>query len=241
MIVRVPLAYRHGNIELEGIFIHDDALDTSAPGVLLIHEFMGLGKYMIPHGERLARQGYAVLLCDMYGKGIKPKDSQEASLQARIYRENRVLMRSRVRAGFDALQNHPMTDRTKLFAVGFSFGGCTALELARSGANLAGTVSFYGYLNTFMPCKPGDVKGRILVLHGAHDRVVPMDEIPVFENEMRKAGADFHVVVFDEAGHGFANATQENNMPTGSWYCEKTSERAWATVLDFMTKNRGRN
>ena len=236
MIVHAPLTYHHDNVELEGIFIHDDSRGTSMPGVLLIHEFMGLGEYLIPHGERLARQGYAVLLCDMYGKGIKPKYPSEASMQARIYRENRVLMRSRARAGLDALQNQPMTDQAKLFAVGFSFGGCTALELARSGANLAGTVSFYGYLNTVMPCGPGDVKGRILVLHGAHDRVVPMDEIPVFENEMRKAETDLRLVVFDDAGHGFANATQENDTATGAWYCEETSERAWATVLEFLTK-----
>jgi len=237
MITRTTLTYHHGDTELEGVLVHDDALDTPLPGVLLIHEFMGPGDYMIPHAERLAKNGYAVLIYDMYGKEIRPKDKAEASAQARIYREDRKLMRSRAQAGLTALRNHAMTDQNRLFAVGFSFGGCAALELARSGAELTGAVSFYGYLNTPLPCKSGDVEGSILILHGAHDKVVPMDEIPIFENEMREAGVDYHITVFDDAGHGFANATHENDPATGSWYCEKTSERAWNMVMDFLTRS----
>lgn len=231
------LEYRHATTTLEGIVFHDESQTQPLPGILLIHEFMGLGDYMLPHAKRLAEQGYAVLLCDMYGKGIRPKDKSEASALARTYREDRLLMRSRAQAGLNALANLPMADANNLFAIGFSFGGCAALELARSGASLAGTVSFYGYLNTPLPCRAGTIKGAVLVLHGAHDKVVPMTEIPAFENEMRKAGVDSQVIIYDDAGHGFTNATHENDPATGSWFCEKTAERAWAATLEFLARS----
>ncbi|MBI9079837.1 MAG: dienelactone hydrolase family protein [Pseudodesulfovibrio sp.] len=237
MITNTPLAYEHGDTKLEGLFVHDDKLTTPMPGILLIHEFTGLDDSMLPHAERLARQGYAVLLCDMYGKGIRPKDKAEASTQAHIYKKDRTLMRARAKAGLDALEVHPAVNRNRLFALGFSFGGCAALELARSGANLTGAISFYGYLNTPEPCRPGAVQGRLLVLHGAHDRVVPMSEIPIFEKEMHEADTDFRIIVLHDAGHGFANPTHENDPATGSWYCEEAAEKAWKTALEFLARN----
>ena len=207
MITRTTLPYFHDDIRLEGTFIRDNALPGPLPGIMLIHEFMGPGEYMIPHAERLARHGYDTLLCDMYGSRIRPKDKDEASRQARIYRQDRLLMRSRARAGLHVLKNHPEVDEARLFSLGFSFGGCASLELARSGENLSKAISFYGNLNTPLPSGPGEVKAGILVLHGAQDKIVAMDEIPVFEDEMHKAGADFQMVIFDDAGHGFANST----------------------------------
>ncbi|ADU61952.1 MAG: dienelactone hydrolase family protein [Pseudodesulfovibrio sp.] len=239
MITYTTLPYRHGQTPLEGTLVHDDALTRSGPlpGVLVFHEFMGPGGYMLPHAEMLARHGFAALLCDMYGAGVRPRTPQEASAQSRIYRSDRRLMRQRALAGLQALAGHGLADPARLHAVGFSFGGCTALELARSGAPLLATASFYGYLNTPLPCSAGDVKGRILVLHGVHDRVVPMTEIPVFEQEMRGAGVDFRVITYPDAGHGFANATQPGDPATGSWHCAKTCRHAWAATLAYFNES----
>ncbi|WP_285906568.1 dienelactone hydrolase family protein [Pseudodesulfovibrio pelocollis] len=237
MITRTPLPYAHGPVRLMGRLVHDQTLARVAPlpGVLLVHEFTGPGEYMLPHAELLARHGYAVLLADMYGEDVRPGSRAEASATARIYRTDRQLMRHRARAGLDALAGLALVDPARLYAAGFSFGGCAALELARSGAPLLAAASFYGYLNTPLPCAAGDVKGRILVLHGVHDAVVPMAEIPVFEDEMRRAGVDFRVVTYPDAGHGFANAGQPADPSTGSWYCRKTCDAAWNAALAYFS------
>jgi dienelactone hydrolase len=234
VITRTPLEYTHGDTRLHGLLVHDDARQGPLPGALVFHEFMGPGGYMLPHAELLARHGYAALLCDMYGDGLRPTNKQEASAQARIYRTDRQLMRERAMAGFRALARNGLADAERMVAVGFSFGGCAALELARSGAELRATASFYGYLNTPLPCAADTVKGRILVLHGAHDKVVPMAEIDVFEEEMREAGVECRVEVYPDAGHGFANANQPGDPATGSRYCEKTCRQAWETTLDYF-------
>nr|WP_231117193.1 dienelactone hydrolase family protein [Pseudodesulfovibrio alkaliphilus] len=197
---------------------------------------------MLPHAETLARRGYAVLLADMYGEDVRPASREAASAAARVYRTDRRLMRHRAGAGLDALadlgrEGRCPVDPERLFAAGFSFGGCAALELARSGAPLLATASFYGYLNTPLPCAAGDVKGRILVIHGAHDTVVPLEEIPVFEREMREAGVDYRLVMYQDAGHGFANASQPDDPSTGSWYCQRTSRAAWNSALAYFSEN----
>lgn len=237
MIVRTPIAYAHDTTTLDGLLIRDPSLPDPLPGVLLFHEFTGPGPYMLPHAERLAQAGYAAFLCDMYGKGIRPATKAEASTQSRIYRQDRLLMRARARAGIDALLALGQTMPDRLFALGFSFGGCAALELLRSGAPIAGAISFYGYLNTTHPCAPMDTHARALILHGAQDRVVPMAELPVFEKEMRTAGVEYELVVYEDAGHGFANTSHEKDTTTGSWYCKDTSAHAWARTLEFLAKN----
>jgi dienelactone hydrolase len=237
VIAHTPLTYRHGTTRLEGTLVHDTARDRPLPGVLLVHEYTGPGAYMHPHAELLARHGYAVLLADMYGEGVRPATRDEASATARPYRADRRLMRGRALAGLDALAEHGVVDQTRLYAAGFSFGGCAVLELARAGAPLLAAASFYGYLNTPLPCAAGDVKGRLLVLHGAHDLVVPMAEIPVFEDEMRAAGVDYRVVVYPDAGHGFANAAQPGDAATGSWHCPATCRAAWDTALAYFSES----
>jgi dienelactone hydrolase len=234
MITSTPLPYSHEGVVLEGELVRDEALAGPLPGVLLFHEFMGPGAYMRPHAQRLARHGYAALLCDMYGAGVRPRTAAEGSAKSRIYRNDRQRMRRRARAGFDALAGHSLIDPARLFAVGFSFGGCTALELARSGAELVAAASFYGYLNTPFPCAPGAAQAAMLVLHGAHDKVVPMGEIDVFKGEMDAAGARYKVVVYPDAGHGFANETQPGDQASGSWYCAATCEAAWRETLTYF-------
>lgn len=236
MITHTPFPYRHDEAELEGILVHDEQHAGPLPSILLIHEFTGLGEYMFPHADRLARQGFTVLLADMYGRGLRPTDRQEASRLSHIYRDDRLFMRARAQAGFFALAGSSLVDYSQIFCMGFSFGGCAALELARSGADIRGTVSFYGYLNTSHPCIPGSIRGDLLVLHGALDKVVPMTELPVFEKEMTDAGVNYQLEIYPDAGHGFANAQLTNDPATGSWYCEKTATQAWQTTMDFLIR-----
>lgn len=234
MLVEEPIIYCHGAVELEGRLFRNADGKASAPGVLLVHEFMGPGDYMTPHAHALARLGYLVFAIDMYGRGVRPKDAAEASQVSQIYRNDRLLMRKRAMAGLTAFIGKTDVDAAKISAMGFSFGGCTVLELARSGADLLGTASFYGYLSAPFKAAAGDIKGRVLVLHGAGDKVVPMEHLSDFTQEMSAAGADCQIKIHTGAGHGFSNRTVKADPKTGSAYCPVTAARAWKEAVAFF-------
>ncbi|MBI9087453.1 MAG: dienelactone hydrolase family protein [Desulfobacterales bacterium] len=234
MLNKKQLPYVHDRTELAGYFVCDDKFNGLRPGVLMIHEFTGPGAWVNGHADALARLGYRVLAADMYGKDVRPGSEDEASRVSRIYRNDRMRMRRRAAAGLDALVRQPGVDRGRIGAVGFSFGGCAVLELARSGAPVQAAVSFYGYLNTPFPAAPGAVKGSVLVFHGAHDKVVPLSEISVFCEEMRLCGADCQVRIFTGAGHGFSNPASGSDLSTGSAFCEATHALAWGELGSFF-------
>ena len=236
MIMEQSICHRHLDDELESVLIVDAALSPPLPGVLLIHEFTGLNRTTLDHGVRLARAGYAVLACDMYGPARRPTDTAQASRISHLFRDDRMLMRLRTRHCLDVLARQPETDEERLAALGMSFGGCAALELARSGAHIRGAVSMYGYLNTSHPGRAGKMNARILALHGDQDKVVGLTEIPAFEAEMAAAGADWKLVRYASAGHGFANPTLSPDPATGSAYCPVTADKAWSETLKFLAE-----
>lgn len=233
-IEQTPLFYSHETRDLEGIVLRPRSGETPLPGVLLIHEFMGLGNYLMPHAEALAREGFVVLCHDMYGHDARPADADEALALSRPMRADRPLMRARAEAGLAALRALPGVDADRLFAVGFSFGGGAVLELARSGQRLRAVASFYGYPDTTHPANPGDIRTRVLVLHGMQDKVATMDQLAQLEGEMDLAGADYRVVTYPLAGHGFSNFTAKPNLAKGSFPCRVTHADAWGEMLAFF-------
>jgi dienelactone hydrolase len=232
-ITRRPFPYLHHDVPLEGVLVRDEAAPGLRPGLLLIHEFTGIGAYILEHAERLATE-FTVLACDMYGAGVRPGDRAEASRLSRIYRGDRALMRERAAAGLHALASVGGVRPDRLSVLGFSFGGCAALELARSGARLAAASSVYGYLRTDLPAGPGDVRCPVLALHGARDKVVPLEDVTRFAEEMRDAEADCRIVVYTDAGHGFCNPGVEADSRTGSAYDPAVAARAWREIMDFL-------
>src|SRR5687768_14140549 len=195
-IMAKPVEYREGDAVMEGLSVYDDATRGKRPTVLLVHQWKGLGRYEKKRAEMLAKLGYHVFAVDIYGKGIRPANPKDAATEAAKYKENRTLLRSRVLAGLEQLKRHPLTDAKKIVAIGYCFGGTTALELARSGADVAGVVSFHGGLGTSTPAQPGAVKAKVLALHGADDPFVPPTEVAAFEAEMRRAGVDWQLVAY---------------------------------------------
>ena len=222
--------YRHGDAVLEGYLAWDDALAGKRPGVLVVHEWMGLNPYARKRAEQLAGLGYVAFALDMYGKGVRAKDRTEAGALAGKYKGDRALMRARAAAGLDVLRKNPMTDPARVAAVGYCFGGTTVLELARSGAPVAGVASFHGGLDTPAPQDAAKIKGKVLVLHGADDPSVPPAQVAAFEDEMRKAGVDWQLVAYGGAVHGFSNPDGGNDNSKGYAYNEKADRRSWEAM-----------
>lgn len=229
------IEYEIGNQVFEGFLAYDDAVIGKRPGVVIVHDWMGFGANQDHRrAEMLAQLGYIALSIDIYGKGTRPKDTAEASALAGKYKENRALLRERVLAGFNTLKSLPLTDPMKLAAMGYCFGGTTVLELARSGADVAGVVSFHGGLNTPTPEDAKNIKAKVLILHGADDPYVPDVEVKTFQKEMNDANIDWQMVYYSGAVHSFTEPEAGTDNSKGAAYNPKADARSWEAMKVFF-------
>ena len=175
------LEYREGDKLLRGFLAWDNSRSKPQPGILVFHENSGLTDHERERATRLAELGYVSLACDMFGE--RPIAASEAERRAAFeeFRTKRLLPRAL--AGFDALSARPQVDRKRLAAIGFCLGGMVALELARSGADLKGVVSFHGGLATTHHAAAGQVKAKVLVCHGALDPFTTLEHVPLLRTK----------------------------------------------------------
>ncbi|TAE56223.1 MAG: dienelactone hydrolase family protein [Nostocales cyanobacterium] len=232
-IITKTVEYKQGNTVLQGYLAYDDSVKTKRPGVLVVHEWNGLQSYAKQRTEQLAKLGYVAFAADIYGKGVRPKNPQESAAQSSFYRKDRQLLRARVNAGLQKLKSFAMTDTSKIAAIGYCFGGGTVLELARSGADIDGVVSFHGNLDTPNPEDAKNIKAKVLVLHGADDPFVPKEQIEGFEKEMREAKVDWQFISYGGAVHAFTNPKYKGEIK-GALYDEKADKRSWNAMKQFF-------
>jgi len=228
--------YKQGDAVLEGYLAWDDATQGQRPGVLVVHEWTGLGDYAKTRARQLAKLGYVAFAADIYGKGIRPKTPQETGAQAGIYKQDRALMRARVQAGLDVLRHDPRCNPKHVAAIGYCFGGTCVLELARSGADISGVVSFHGGLDTPTPADAKNVRCKVLVLHGGDDPHVPRKDVEAFEDEMRAGGVDWQLVVYGGAVHAFTNSASGNDKSRGAAYDARADRRSWEAMRAFFAE-----
>jgi dienelactone hydrolase len=132
--------------------------------------------------------------------------------QTVIYNKDRALMRARAMAGFDVLRQNPMVDTAKLAVLGYCFGGTVAVEFAEAGAPIVGTVTIHGSFRDFTPGAAQNIKGRVLILHGAEDPVAPLTEVNILIKELRDAKTPWQLELYSGTEHGFStpkNAAEE--------------------------------
>jgi dienelactone hydrolase len=228
--------YKQGQTVCEGLFVYDDSTSGKRPGVLIAHQWKGLTAYEKRRAEMLARLGYVVFCGDIYGKGVRADNPQDAARLANQYKGERQLLRARVNAAFDQLKKQPLVDARRTAAIGYCFGGTTVLELARSGANVAGVVSFHGGLNTPTPEDAKQIKSKVLALHGADDPYVPPAEVTAFEEEMRKAKVDWQLIGYGGAVHSFTMKEAGDDNSKGAAYNEKADQRSWEAMKVFFAE-----
>jgi dienelactone hydrolase len=229
------IEYKQGDTVLEGFLAYDDAVQGKRPGVLVAHTWTGVSDFVKERTKMVASLGYVAFAPDIYGKGIHPKPPVETRAEMGKYTGNRPLLRERVTAGLDVLRKNAMTDTGKILAIGFCFGGTTVLELARTGADVLGIVSFHGGpLSSPTPDDGKKIKGRVLVLHGADDPNVPPKEVDAFEKEMRAAKVDWQLVAYGNTVHSFTDKGAGNDNSKGAAYNEKADKRSWVAMQDFF-------
>ena len=226
--------YMQDKTILEGYLCYDGAFTGKRPGVLVVHEWTGLGQYVKGRCEQLAQLGYVAFAADIYGKGIRPKTREDAAREAGIYLNDRALMRDRVTAGLDELKKQKLVDPARIAAIGYCFGGAAVLELARSGADIAGVVTFHGSLANPNPADAKNIKAKVLVLHGADDPFADRKQVNAFMDEMQKTNVDWQLVLYGGAVHSFTLPEAGNNPKSGAAYNERADRRSWQAMRDFF-------
>ena len=226
--------YNDLDVRLTGVLCWDEAQAGRGPGVLLIHGGAGLDGHAREQAHRYAELGYTVLACDMFGDGVAG-DRERVMACLIALRDDPAFLVRRGHAGLTALSGCPEAG-DGLAAVGFCFGGMAALALARSGANLAAVVSMHGSLATSQPAAPGAVAAKVLACHGASDPHVSMDDVRAFADEMNRAGADWQLVMYGRAMHGFTHQDAVPGAMPGVAYDPRADERSFAAARAFLAE-----
>lgn len=227
--------YEIDGTAFESVLVYDDEGAAKRPGLLMVPNWLGINDTAIARAKELAGEDYIVLIADMYGTAIRPKNFEEAGEASGVVTNDRAMMRARAQRALAALHDAGSTlvDPERIVALGFCFGGTTAIELARTGADIDGVVSFHGNPKPVEPAGKGEVRASVLVLHGADDGFVPDDNLRAFESEMRDAGADWTLVSLSGAKHCFAEREADNHPP-GCLYNERAATRAYAVLNQFL-------
>ncbi len=228
------IAYEHNGANLEGVLAWDDALEGKQPGVLVVHEWWGLNDYAELRARKLAELGYVAFALDMYGKGQVTTHPSQAGEWAGKIRKNTQAWRDRALAGLEILKKQDKVDTSNMAAIGYCFGGSTVLQLAYADAPLKGVVSFHGAL--VPPQEVEQIDASVLVCHGAADAFVPAEQVQTFEKEMQAINADYQLISYGGARHGFTNPDAGNFGLDNLKYDKKADKRSWNQMQSFFSE-----
>lgn len=232
-LIKKDVTYKVGKTEMQGYLVYEDSISDKAPGVLVVHDWMGLTDKTKKQANEYAKLGYVAFAADVYGKGVRPTNQEEAAKLSSGFKKDRKKFREHLNAALKQLRKQKQTN-TKIAAVGYCFGGTGVIELARSGAKIEGVVSVHGGLDSPEPKDGKNIRTRVLALHGADDPYVPADELKAFEDEMRTHNVDWQLVKYGNAVHSFTDETLGTDNSKGAAYNKKADERSWIDIQNFF-------
>jgi dienelactone hydrolase len=233
-----PVTYKDADTTMKGFIVYDDAVKGKRPGIVMVHEWWGITKHVHNEARKFAQQGYTAFIADMYGDAKTADNPKDAGALSGSVMKNPAAMQARFNAAREQLAKHASVDPKRIGAVGYCFGGAVVLNMARTGADLAGVAGFHASLGLNTPAPaPGTVKAKVLVLNGADDPFVKAEQYAAFKKEMDAAKADYRIIEYPGAVHAFTNpeATElgkKFNLPLR--YDPKVDKEAKAEASKFF-------
>lgn len=228
------IAYEADGARMIGTLVTPDSLNGQVPGVLVCHEGPGLNDHAKDIATRLAQAGHVAFAMDYHGGGRPLTDMGEAMKRITGWLADPTGIRARATAALAVLKAAEGVDTGRLAAIGYCFGGTTALELARQGEDLKAVVGFHSGLGT---ARPGDIagfKGKVLVQIGAEDPIIPAQQRLDFEKEMTQGGVDWRMILYGRAGHSFTNPLVDQLGRPGFAYDRSADARSWRAMMDLF-------
>jgi carboxymethylenebutenolidase len=204
-----------------------------AAGILVLPDVRGLFSYYEELALRFAEAGVAALAIDYYGRTAGPS-RRDASFDfaPHVPRATWAGLQADVRTA--AAHVRATTAVTRLYSVGFCYGGRLSLLLASlPDLDLAGVIGFYGWpVRTFRNDMPapaemaGSFSSRVLALFGGADAGIPADDVAAFEQALAWARVPHRVVTYPGAPHSFFDRKQAEHA--------EASAQAWLEVRTFI-------
>lgn len=229
------IEYRDGGQLFEAEMAWDDATPAPRPGVLIAHAWRGRSEFEIDKARQLAKLGYAGFALDLFGKGVLGKSVEENRALIKPYMDDRALLQRRMQLALDQLRAQETVDAGRVAAAGFCFGGLCALDLARSGADLSGVVSFHGLLSSPGNTAGNRVRARVLVMHGWDDPMATPEHLVALGHELTSMQADWQFHVFGNAMHAFTNP-HADDPGFGTVYQADADRRSWELMRVFFNE-----
>ncbi len=227
-------SYKVGDVECEGFIARPEKVEGKLAAVMVVHDWMGNGEFSYARATSLAQAGYVAFAIDVYGKGKRAKNAEEAGALSGAMYKDRALFRARLQGALTELLKRSDVDPKRVGIIGFCFGGSAALELARTGADLKAVVSFHGGLGTTDPTATKDVKARLLILHGSRDPLVPPAEVAAFMTEMNAAKVEYRLVAYPNAVHAFTNPAAGTDATKPAAYNLDVAVAAYREMWAFL-------
>jgi carboxymethylenebutenolidase len=228
-------------IEL-GYLAHPDA--AASPGVVVIPDVWGLSDHYRDLARRLAGEGFAALVVNLYRREKDLRISDPG-------RWIRALDDRRVLADVQAAVDHLAATGRRIGVTGFCMGGQYAILAAAGCRGLAAAVAFYGMLShergllappsgealdpARKPRSPleaaASVRCPVLGLYGRDDPFISVDDVRAFERQLEKSGQPCEVVLYDGAGHAFVNDTRPE------MYRPEAARDAWGRMVAWFQRH----
>ena len=225
-----PIPYSHDDVELEGYLAQPEGEAKGA--VLVVHEWWGLNDYAKKRADMLAELGYVAFAVDMYGKGMVTSEASQAGQWSGEVTRDRAAYRARALAGLQAFKDTGKTEGLKIAAIGYCFGGTTVTELAYSGADLAGVVSFHG--NPKPPAQDDGITASILICHGDADTLVPDETLNTATDGLDAKAVDWLLIRYAGAKHAFSNPDADSYGLPPVGYDAEADKRSWEHMKTFL-------
>ncbi|KGP62647.1 DeoR faimly transcriptional regulator [Legionella norrlandica] len=225
--------YHHDDLELLGFLAHKEGINEPCPAVLVAHDWTGRGEFACQKAKLLAEMGYIGFALDMYGQGRLGSNNDEKMALMQPLANDRLFLRKRLCAALEAIKTIPIIDTTRIAIIGFCFGGLCALDMARSGADIKGAVSFHGLLNKPDNLKSEKIKAKVLVLHGYDDPLAKPEQVQAFCQEMTEANVDWQMHMYGHVKHAFTNPVAHDES-LGLIYDETAARRSWQAMHQFL-------
>lgn len=220
---------------LEGFFAYDDNLSGVRPVVVIQHAWAGRDEFVAEKAKALAALGYLAFAADMYGKGIRGKSPEENGKLMQPFMLDRAKLQKRMHTALATVKLMPWADNARVAAMGFCFGGLCVLDLARTGVDIRGVVSFHGLLMPADNIPQPEIKAKVLALHGHDDSMVPSEQVLAFQAEMTRAGADWQMHVYGGTMHAFTNPVA-NDPAFGTVFQPIADKRSWQAMQNFFVE-----
>ena len=232
MIESKKIIYQSAQQNFEGFICWDNSREGPRPGVMVVHTFRGQSEFENEKATELAKLGYLAMAIDMYGQGRRASTVEEATTLMAELDSDRILLAQRIKLALSTLKQQKLVDPKRTAAIGFCFGGKCVLDLARSGADVTGVVSFHGIYDP-PEATSSTITAKVLVLHGWDDPLALPDSLTSLGEELTTARADWQIHAFGHTGHAFTNR-QARDRKSGMFYQANADRRAWLAMRNFM-------